>query len=381
MANADHLEMLRAGVDTWNQWRKRHSRGPRRIFPNLSGADLDGMNLRRCDLSHVNLWGAQLRKADLRGANLYAAQMREANLSGADLSGAQIKFAVLSRADLSGAVLRGADLRGASLRRAVLRRTDLAGAGLRHASLAEADVQDAILRGCEVYGAGIWGLKGKPADESALVIQASEQPPAITADDLESAQFLYVLMDNPKIADVIDTVSKRTVLILGRFTRARKPVLDKLKELLLARNFVPLLFDFAKPKARDLTETIGSLAHLSCFVIADVTAAKSIPQELSFIVPYLPSVPVVPIIQSGKPVYGMFEHFQRYPWVLDSVAYRDLRQLESIFEERVLVAGYREAMRARGVRNVQLPKLPKRTPSAKKPAASRGAGRQTRKRP
>jgi uncharacterized protein YjbI with pentapeptide repeats len=357
MANPKHLETLGCGVRFWNDWRKAHSRAPKKIVPDLSGAKLNGRKLRGYDLSHANLWGVRLRKADLRGADLSFAQLSGADLSGADLSRSLLKYAILSRAQLVGTKLRGADLRGSSLRRACLQRADLQNSILRHASLAETDVQGANLNGAEVYGAGIWGLKGEPANQSGLIIQATFESPPLTVDDLDTAQFLFILLDNLKIAEVIDTAASRTVLILGRFTPARKRVLEAIKERLLTRNFVPVLFDFAKPRGRDLTETIASLAYMTCFIIADLTDAKSIPQELSYIVPYLPSVPIVPLIGENERPYALFEHFKRYSWVRPPVKYKSLEHLLSIFDNKVLKVGYCEAMRSRGIDNPRLPKV------------------------
>ncbi len=359
MANREQLEILCRGAAEWNEWRRTHSRAPRRILPDLSGARLSGQNLRGYDLAGANLWGAKLQKAQLGGSILNYAQLRQADLSEADLTDADAKFAVFSRANLSGTILTNADLRGASFRRATLRGADLRCAILRYASIAETEIAGARLDGAEVYGAAAWGLKGEPESQCGLIIQANETAPPITIDDLETAQFLFLLMDNTKIADVIETASRRTVLILGRFTPARMKVLNAIKRRLFERNFVPVLFDFAKPQARDLTETVASLAYMACFIVADLTKAKSIPQELSHIVPYLPSVPVIPLILESEPPYAMFEHFQRYRWVQPAVKYRDLPQLMEIFDKRVLKVGFTEAMKSRGVESPKLPKPPK----------------------
>jgi len=334
MANERHVRLLREGKDAWNRWRSETS-----VRPNLRGAKLSAWNLH----------GYDLHGADLRRAIFPDAHLRYADLQEADLSECIGRFAMLSGADLRGASLKHADLRGSSLRRADLRDADLEGAVLRFASMVEATVDGASFRGAQIYGVSAWGLKGEPRDQTSMVIQVDKDATPTTADDLDTAQLLFLLLDNPKIADVIDTASRRIVLLLGRFSRTYKRVLDAIKEHLLENDFVPVLFDFQGPRGRDLTETVASLAHMACFVVADLSGARSIPQELSYIVPYLPSVPVVPLMRKTEKPYAMFEHFRRFPWVKAPVVYRSLPHLMSIFDDQVLRVGYEAAMAIRGI--------------------------------
>lgn len=126
------------------------------------------------------------------------------------------------------------------------------------------------------------------------------------------------------------------MLILGRFAPGRKAILDTLREQLRRRNYLPILFDFDKPPSRDVTETISTLAHLSSFIIADITDAKSIPQELQAIVPNLPSVAVQPVLLESEREYAMFEHFRRFPWVLEPYHYRDQDHLITTLDEKII---------------------------------------------
>jgi hypothetical protein len=166
---------------------------------------------------------------------------------------------------------------------------------------------------------------------------------------MEVAQLVYMLLHNEKIRSVIDTVGRKAVLILGRFAAERKAVLDALRAALRGRGYLPLLFDFDKPRSRDLTETIVTLAHMSRFIVADLTDPRSVPQELTAIIPDLPSVPVVPVVLAEQKEYAMFEHWKRYPWVLPILRYKDGADLLQRLQKSVIEKAERKAQRQTGV--------------------------------
>jgi uncharacterized protein YjbI with pentapeptide repeats len=346
MANQEHLDILRQGVTVWNQWREKYPN----IQPDLKRANLAGMNLHKANfsdtyfskadlsqaqLAEANLMGADLahvdlRKATLRYANLTWARLSEANLAEVDLTGANLSWASLKLADLSSGRLIGANLNGTNLSG-----VNLSEANLNNAILVRTNLQGANLTACSIYGVSAWDVQLEGVKQSNLLITLPGTP-AITVDDLEVAQFIYLILNNKKIRDVIDTITSKVVLILGRFTPERKIILDAIREELRKRNYTPVLFDFEKPTNRDVTETVSTLAHMARFVIADITDAKSIPQELSHIIPFLPSVPIAPLLQASEREYGMYEHFISYPWVQPIYHYRDLDELLHSMQEHII---------------------------------------------
>lgn len=332
MANPEHLKILKRGVEEWNEWR----RNDHYVFPpSLNGADLRGVDLRGADLSSTSFFNAILSGADLRGAIL-----RDANLASAKLIDAKLNEANLSRANLFLANLSGANLSGADLFEAYINSANLNGVNLRDANLVCAsfiatDIGDAILSRCRVYGISIWDLQGKSKEQKDLVITKFGQP-EVTVDEIEVAQFIYLLLENQKIRNVIDSLTAKSVLILGRFSAGRKKVLDAIKDSLRAKGYLPILFDFEKPVSRDLLETIKTLASISRFVIADITDARSVLQELAFIVPNFPSIPVKLLIQEAEKEYGMFDHIRRYNSVLDTYEYPTEEDLIANFDTEVV---------------------------------------------
>lgn len=101
MANPEHVELVRSGVEAVNRFASEH----RDILFDLQGADLSGLNLREIRLNAANLAGANLEGADLSEARLNAVNLRDCNLRRANLTGA-----TLHRADLRGADLRDAQI-------------------------------------------------------------------------------------------------------------------------------------------------------------------------------------------------------------------------------------------------------------------------------
>ena len=188
MANDEHVALLKQGVDAWNKWRAENAN----IRPNRNGADLHEANL-----SEVNLNEADLSLANLSAANLSAAFLSRAFLPGADLSGADLMAATLLDTDLTGADITG----------------------------------------CRVHGVSAWGLKLERTKQQNLIITSKDEPD-ITVDNIEVAQFIYLMLHNQKIRDVIDTITSKAVLILGRFTDERKAVLDALREELRKRDYL-----------------------------------------------------------------------------------------------------------------------------------------------
>jgi uncharacterized protein YjbI with pentapeptide repeats len=359
MANNEHVALLKQGVAAWNAWRDENPN----IRPDLSKADFSGRDLRNANLGGARLIGTDLDNADLSGACLIDTDLDTANLSHAvlvgaecssetDFSGARLVYANfsgltlngvrfinanLNRADLSGAHLIEAKFFAAHLLRADLTGADLTGANLVYATLVDTDLRGADLTGCHIHGVSAWRLKlDSRTKQQNLVITGTDEP-TVTVDNIEVAQFVYLLLHNEKIRDVIDTIGKKGVLLLGRFTEGRMVVLERLREKLRDLGFVPMVFNFDKPETKDFTETVRLLANLSHFVIVDITNPRSASLELQATVPdYM--VPFVPILQQGEQPFSMFVDLQnKYDWVLQPVVgYPSVDRLIEVLEEEVV---------------------------------------------
>lgn len=374
MANEEHLEILKKGPEVWNSWREKNPD----ITPDLTECDLkkknfagynlekvafdgshlemakfvksdlweasfarcllDSVDFRGTDLGYVNFYRADLHNAKLSNVDAPVVNFLEARLSMADLTGGDFREgdfreALMFRTDLQDGIFISADFDGADMRDA-----NFNNAVLRHASLVDAKVEGARFSNSLIYGISVWNLQGTPISQEDLVISPYEEG-LVTTDDLEIAQFIYLMYDNKKIRNVLNTVTGKCVLILGRFTPPeRKTVLDGLREKLREYDLLPIVFDFDRPVDKDYTETVQTLAGMSRFVIADVTNPKSTPLELEAIVKQF-KIPYVPIIDSSVDQYpfAMIVDLQKnFHWVLPTVRYKSKKELVDNIEIAII---------------------------------------------
>ena len=161
MGNPEHLEILKQGVEVWNQWREDNPN----VKPHLSDSDLQDselqmvnffeVNLRKANLSKANLRGADLSYANLRGANLRKGDFTRASFIGANLSDAnfelaRLDWANLSQTDLSRTNFTSAYLRGIDLSWAYLVETKLNGATLVKAYLRKTILNEEQMNGADL---------------------------------------------------------------------------------------------------------------------------------------------------------------------------------------------------------------------------------------
>jgi hypothetical protein len=306
----------------------------------LSDANLIGANLKHAKMSganfrEANLSGADLTGADITGGILTKAYLSDANLWSAILDKADLRLANLSRARLWSVSLCGADLKGSNLDAADLWSANLTGADLSRASMKRANLSHADLTGASVFAVSAQDVNLRGAAQLDLTLTPQAEP-AVTVDNLEVAQFLSLLLTNPSIRAVIDTISCRFVLILGRFSNHRATILATIREQIRKLGLVPLTVECAKSTGCALPGAVEILSRLSRFIIADTTEPYGVPQELASIVPNLSTTPIQPLQAIGAHNHGLFAELRAHTWVLEPVEYEAGEYLAEAIESVVL---------------------------------------------
>ena len=231
--------------------------------------------------------------------------------------------------------LAGADLRGCKFQSCDLEDGDLSEADLKSAILVSTDLSHAKLNSAQVYGIAAWEVTLEGAEQRDLLVTRPDQP-RITTDDLEVAQFIYVLLNHRKLRDVFNTTTQRSVLILGRFGGGGLDVLRAVADSLRQQGLIPIIFDFERPRQRNYTETVITLAGLCSFVIVDLSG-PSVPQELQAIIAATLRMPLVPIVEEGRNPAAMLVDFQELDYFLGPpIRFNSISALVAQIPERAI---------------------------------------------
>jgi uncharacterized protein YjbI with pentapeptide repeats len=343
----DLLEILKQGVPHWNSWRNENPNINNLTFRNAdisfevliyphdfepdentpstdeeypvfldSGvSNLPEINFDNVAFVNTNFNGAHLENASFKNTVFYGCSFNKTNLQNTNFEGSQILHSSFLNANLAGSCLKGSKLLGSSF--------------------IESDLSNANLDNSNVYGISAWDINLVNTSQKDLKIN-SEDTPEITLDNLEIAQFIFLLLQREKLRDVINVMTSKCVLILGRFSEERMPILDLIKTELRQQNYLPIIFDFPKPASRSFSSTVSLLANLAKFVIVDLTNPKSTPHELAQIIPNNPNLPIAPILETGQETYELFNDFKKYPWVLSIINYSSTSDINEKFVSKII---------------------------------------------
>ena len=201
-------------------------------------------------------------------------------------------------------------------------------------------------RGLDLFDWGLF-MVHMPSPEATLFPRAAtpgvaRHQKSIRQDHAETISSTLQLakeLDGMNFGEIMSELSKRRVLIPGRFTGRRLEILKGVKAHLEkhSNHYIPELFTFRRPASRDLVEAIIGFAALSRFVIADLSEPKSVQSELEAIVPHFQSVPAIPVINRTGKEYATFSSVQRRENVVKpTVRYRDLGDLITKLDEQVV---------------------------------------------
>jgi hypothetical protein len=133
MANPEYVEMLKQGVEVWNEWRKVN---PSMVI-DLSDAYLPDIKLHPKLEEEANFSGV-----NFSGGHFFNANFISANLADANFSGANLNFSNLTGANLKGANLRGAFLLSTNFYSAELSDADMTSAILSSAIFGETTLKN-----------------------------------------------------------------------------------------------------------------------------------------------------------------------------------------------------------------------------------------------
>lgn len=335
------IELLKQGSDKWTKYRNDNPE----VRPSLRNIDFHNMHEdNTLDYGCVLFENVDFSNTDFNLANLRDGSYFNCNFSTSNMHWNDLCFGYFVNCNFNHVGLNVSKLGSSEFVNCTFNDSDLSyvtaedtkfvdcefnNTDFTKAHFIGTDFSGSKFNGCEIYGVTTWDLKLDKTYMNSFTISNGDNP-TITIDDIELGQFIYLILVNSKLRNLIDTITSKAVLILGRFTPERKVVLDEIKKELRNLNYVPILFDFECPESRDTSETVLTLASMAKFVIADLTDPGSIQHELQLLIPNIRSLIIQPIIEEGNRPYSMFQDHVKRGDVKDVIEYKSATVIDTV---------------------------------------------------
>jgi uncharacterized protein YjbI with pentapeptide repeats len=310
------------------------------VDSDFSSADMSDSELVDCDIARCILSTATLSKSRVDRSRWTQCTLHGVDASNVSANGAQFDDCNFRRAVLDGLIACNVQFKRGSLAQTnlIASRWDSAvldGVRMEYALLCKAKLTDTRIVDCHVFGISCWGTDFSRCIQQSIRAYATGSY-SIHVNSIEYSFFLYQCMENRHFKTLFESTTDKLVLILGRFSEDAVSGVEALRSAVTRCGLIPVVFDFEKPDAHDLTEVVLSLALLSRFIVVDLSDPKCTPHEIASMAPHI-NRPVASVIRSGQRPYAMFSDMSdRYRWVLPPVSYNSLAEISRIVEEQVI---------------------------------------------
>jgi hypothetical protein len=297
--------------------------------------------VKKKDKEYLEVTGPLFSNADLTGANFFLANLMGSSFKGSIINNVNFMSALILKSNFRNSIIENSEFNGADLWNSNFSASNIKNSNFRGSNLTKIDISSAKIMDCKIYGISCWDIKRNDytITKNLIISDPYSDDPIITIDDIELAQFIYLILNNKKISNLITTMRTKSVLLLSSFDNKSKLVLDKIKELLLKYDFIPIVFDFMPSNKQDLMETIRTLALLSRFVIVDLSIQSGQLHELASLVKET-YIPFVTIASEGSKQTRMLNEFRHHYWFRSNYFRYNLddwqKQIPILFENEII---------------------------------------------
>jgi uncharacterized protein YjbI with pentapeptide repeats len=217
-----------------------------RLPPDLRQVCFDKLDLSGCSFRYSALTGATAYRCsaeglDCTGSKLDKSRWADSRIQNGIFVCVHAPHAYFSHSALQGCDFSKSDLRYANFRDADLSASDFTDADLRFVHLSEARCDNANFSGAKLYGASLWGITYNKVKCNSIDISPEGDGSVIT-NDIQLAPLVHLLTVDRRLAQVIEVLKLRTVVILGRDSSPEGiQLLNRIAALIAERGLIPIL--------------------------------------------------------------------------------------------------------------------------------------------